>query len=142
MARKNPATRMPKAISRTCACDNATERLFARLSETRIMFTASLPPSMGPGERVPTYGDRIHFQAARDQCRAAAACGAARSHQAPAEALPDSCTRESRSSEPGVRGRRYDDCDLRGFGTRCGSPSASHAPTARRSPRYALELKT
>src|SRR5438132_1912600 len=32
---------MPKAISSTCVCDSATERLFARLSETRIMFKPS-----------------------------------------------------------------------------------------------------
>src|SRR5258707_8321479 len=38
MARKNPARRMPNASNSTCACDSAIDRLFARLSETRIMF--------------------------------------------------------------------------------------------------------
>ena len=38
MARKNPASRMPIATSATWAWDSAIERLFARLSETRIMF--------------------------------------------------------------------------------------------------------
>src|SRR5258708_8616109 len=38
MARKNPARGMPNASSSTCAGDSPIDRLFARLSETRIMF--------------------------------------------------------------------------------------------------------
>jgi hypothetical protein len=34
---------MPNAIRNTWAWDNATERLLARLSETRIMFTTTSP---------------------------------------------------------------------------------------------------
>src|SRR5216683_1801687 len=41
-----PATRMPRAMSRTCVCERVMERLFARLSETRIMFNQ--PPLRSP----------------------------------------------------------------------------------------------
>src|SRR5258708_910312 len=34
---------MPNAMSRTCVCESATVRLFARLSETRIMFNRTSP---------------------------------------------------------------------------------------------------
>src|SRR5260221_3822241 len=35
---------MPKAMARTCVCESVTCRLFARLSETRIMFNR--PPGL------------------------------------------------------------------------------------------------
>src|SRR5688572_592046 len=124
---------MPKAIASTCPCESATVRLFARLSETRIMFNRYLPSP---------HGHRTDLEAPGQQRRDAAARPATPAHQAPAEALSDSRTRNARASEPGVRHRRNDCCDLRGFGTRCGGPSAPRAPTAPRPARDALDLKT
>src|SRR3954464_11813273 len=94
MARMNPDMRMPRAIRTTWLCDNATVRLFARLSETRIMFKR--PPFV-------PHGLRIHLAVARRKRRPQAADRAAGIHQAPAEALPDSCTRAARRFEPRMR---------------------------------------
>src|SRR5688572_9403180 len=140
-----PDNRMPKAIARTWPCESVIERLFARLSETRIMFTRFLPPSQQDPIKMgaPTNGNRTHFQPARQQRRGAAARAAAAVGQAPAEALPDPGTREPRFREPGVRHRRYDRRYLRGVGARSGGPPASCAPPAPGTARkLAREPKT